>query len=179
MRLRLHAPAICRELTSYRKKAADKLIKLWDADTGDIIRTLEGHTEGISDVAWSANGDFLASASDDKTVKVWDTARLERNVTSKPRHTYNQHHARVKCVCMLEGVHCFASAAEDGSLHIVRVHVTQGGTLPKYSKLHTVREHRVETTGEYITSMTHYGTGMITRSFTILLVFANCVSTDT
>lgn len=102
---------------------------------------------------------FFVSSSDDKTVKVWDTARLERNVTSKPRHTYNQHHARVKCACMLEGVHCFASAAEDGSLHIVRVHVSQGGTLPKYNKLQTIREHRVEIPGEYITSMVHYSTG--------------------
>ncbi|KAJ7756948.1 hypothetical protein B0H16DRAFT_1721421 [Mycena metata] len=81
---------------------------------------------------------FFISASDDKTVKVWDTARLERNVTSKPRHTYGQHHARVKCVCMLESVHCFASAADDGSLHVVRVHITQGGALPKYNKLQVI-----------------------------------------
>ncbi|OJT11824.1 WD repeat-containing protein 5 -like protein [Trametes pubescens] len=51
--------------------AADKLIKLWDADTGDIIHTFEGHTEGVSDIAWAGNGDFLASASDDKTVRLW------------------------------------------------------------------------------------------------------------
>lgn len=53
------------------KPAADKLIKLWDADTGDIIHTFEGHTEGVSDIAWAGNGDFLASASDDKTVRLW------------------------------------------------------------------------------------------------------------
>lgn len=103
---------------------------------------------------------FFVSSSDDKTVKVWDTARLERNVTSKPRHTYGQHHARVKCVCMLESVHCFASAAEDGSLHVVRVLVSQTGTLPKYNKLQVVREHRLDNPGEYVTCMTHYNTGM-------------------
>jgi phosphoinositide-3-kinase regulatory subunit 4 len=102
---------------------------------------------------------FFVSSSDDKTVKVWDTARLERNVTSKPRHTYGQHHARVKCVCMLESVHCFASAAEDGSLHVVRVLVSQTGTLPKYNKLQVVREHRLDNPGGYITCMTHYNTG--------------------
>ena len=47
-------------------------MKLWDADTGDIIHTFEGHTEGISDVAWSVNGEFLASASDDKSVRLWN-----------------------------------------------------------------------------------------------------------
>ena len=136
-----------------------------------LIAHFNSHADAVTGLAVSPDHMFFVSASDDKTVKVWDTARLERNVTSKPRHTYNQHHARVKCVCMLEGVHCFASAADDGSLHVVRVHVSQGGTLPKYSKLHTVREHRVETTGEYITSMTHYGTGTIARYFCDLIGF--------
>ncbi|KAE9405511.1 hypothetical protein BT96DRAFT_988303 [Gymnopus androsaceus JB14] len=116
-------------------------------------------SDAITGLAVSPDHTFFVSASDDKTVKVWDTGRLERNVTAKPRHTYTQHHARVKCVCILEGVHCFASAADDGSLHIVRVHISQHtGALPKYNKLQLVREHRVDTVGEYITAMQHYNT---------------------
>jgi phosphoinositide-3-kinase regulatory subunit 4 len=125
-----------------------------------LIANLTSHSDAITGLAVSPDHMFYVSSSDDKTVKVWDTARLERNVTSKPRHTYGQHHARVKCICMLEGVHCFASAADDGSLHVVRVHVTQGGTLPKYNKLQVIREHRVDHVGEYITCMAHYNTGM-------------------
>ncbi|KAJ7865275.1 hypothetical protein B0H13DRAFT_2067981, partial [Mycena leptocephala] len=134
----------------------------WHRSTnrGDLVAHLTSHSDAITGLAVSPDHMFFVSASDDKTVKVWDTARLERNVTSKPRHTYGQHHARVKCVCILEGVHCFASAADDGSLHIVRVHITQGGALPKYNKLQVIREHQVEhyLTGEYITCMTHYNT---------------------
>lgn len=128
-----------------------------------LIAHLNSHGDAVTGLAVSPDHMFFVSASDDKTVKVWDTARLERNVTSKPRHTYGQHHARVKCVCILEGVHCFASAADDGSLHIVRVHVhvSQSGSLPKYSKLQVVREHRIEQSGEYITSMAHYMTGTL------------------
>ncbi|KAJ7672606.1 hypothetical protein DFH06DRAFT_96923 [Mycena polygramma] len=125
-----------------------------------LVAHLTSHSDAITGLAVSPDHMFFVSASDDKTVKVWDTARLERNVTSKPRHTYGQHHARVKCVCILEGVHCFASAADDGSLHIVRVHITQGSALPKYNKLQVIREHQVEhfAQGEYITCMTHYNT---------------------
>ncbi|KAF7329785.1 hypothetical protein MKEN_00241800 [Mycena kentingensis (nom. inval.)] len=125
-----------------------------------LIAHLTSHSDAITGLAVSPDHMFFVSASDDKTVRVWDTARLERNVTSKPRHTYGQHHAKVKCVCMLEGVHCFASAAEDGSLHVVRVHVAQTGSLPKYNKLQVIRGHQVEHSaeGEYITCMTHYNT---------------------
>ncbi|KAG6825243.1 hypothetical protein H0H93_000931, partial [Arthromyces matolae] len=125
-----------------------------------LVAHYSSHTDAITGIAVSPDHAFFVTASDDKTVKVWDTARLERNVTSKPRYTYNQHHARVKCVCMLEGVHCFASAADDGSLHINRVQITQTGALPKYGKLHLVREHRVDTVGEYITCMTHFNSGL-------------------
>ncbi|KAG5639727.1 hypothetical protein H0H81_000007 [Sphagnurus paluster] len=125
-----------------------------------LIAHLASHSDAVTGIAVSPDHMFFVTASDDKTVKVWDMARLERNVTSKPRHTYGQHHARVKCVCILEGVHCFASAADDGSLHVVRVHITQSGALPKYSKLQVIREQRVEAPGEYITCMTHYNTGL-------------------
>jgi len=54
------------------RQGADKLIKIWDATTGDIIQTLAGHSEGISDIAWSAHSDYIASASDDNTVRIWN-----------------------------------------------------------------------------------------------------------
>ncbi|KAN0103594.1 ARM repeat-containing protein [Russula decolorans] len=121
-----------------------------------LIAQLASHTDAVTAFAVSPDHLFFVSSSDDKTVKVWDTARLERNVTSKPRFSYAQHQAKIKAVCMLEGVHCFASAADDGSLHVVRVHVSQGGALPRYTKINTIREHRTSRSGEYITCMAHY-----------------------
>ena len=70
----LHTSSLCvlTVITYLRlRKASDKLIKLWDSYTGKIIRTLEGHTEGISDIAWSNDSEYLASASDDKTIRIW------------------------------------------------------------------------------------------------------------
>ncbi|KIJ63655.1 hypothetical protein HYDPIDRAFT_175967 [Hydnomerulius pinastri MD-312] len=123
-----------------------------------LIAHLQSHSDCITGLAVAPDHSFFVSCSDDSTVKVWDTARLERSVTSKPRHTYTQHHVRVKSVCIIEGVHCFASAAEDGSLHVVRVHVNQTGSLPKYGKLQAIREHRVDSPGEYVTCMYHFNT---------------------
>ncbi len=61
------------------RKGADKSIKLWDVATGEFIQTLQGHLEGISDIAWSSDGEHLASASDDKTIRIWSLEEVRRS----------------------------------------------------------------------------------------------------
>ena len=40
----------------------------------ECIGTLEGHTEAVWSVAWSPNGQYLASCGGDKTIRVWGEA---------------------------------------------------------------------------------------------------------
>ncbi len=49
----------------------DKKIEIWDAVSGKSLRTLEGHTGAVYDVAFSPDSRFLVSASADDTCKVW------------------------------------------------------------------------------------------------------------
>ena len=47
-------------------------VKLWEVRSGKLLRTLEGHQEAVSSVAFDPQGGTLASGSDDKTVKLWE-----------------------------------------------------------------------------------------------------------
>ena len=41
-------------------------------ESGRELRTLKGHTRGVNSVAVTPDGRSAVSASDDKTLKVWD-----------------------------------------------------------------------------------------------------------
>jgi WD40 repeat protein len=56
----------------------DKSVNLWDADSGRLLASFAGHQEDIEAVAFFPGGTRLISASEDKTIKVWDIA--ERRV---------------------------------------------------------------------------------------------------
>jgi WD40 repeat protein/serine/threonine protein kinase len=43
-----------------------------DAQTGQVIFTLQGHTDRVREVAFSADSKRLASSSEDQTLRVWD-----------------------------------------------------------------------------------------------------------
>lgn len=131
-------------------------------DGCQLVATLSGHNGSITGIVVAPDHCFFVTASSDKTIRVWDAARLERNITSKPRQSYTHHKARITAICMLEKLHCFASAADNGSIHVVRVPVTQGGSTPKYGKLQCIRERQLPRPGEYATCLSHYQTGAFT-----------------
>jgi WD40 repeat protein len=51
----------------------DGIIKIWDAKTGQELRSVPAHDNQVRSIAFSPDGHWLASGSWDKTVKIWDS----------------------------------------------------------------------------------------------------------
>ena len=58
----------------------DNTVKLWNVATGEQIASLEGHDKTINGLAFSPEGNILASGSNDNTVKLWDVAARKETI---------------------------------------------------------------------------------------------------
>jgi WD40 repeat protein len=50
---------------------SDSSIQMWDANAGQAIHPLPGHSGNIRALVYSPDGRRLASGSDDRTVGIW------------------------------------------------------------------------------------------------------------
>jgi phosphoinositide-3-kinase regulatory subunit 4 len=128
---------------------------------GKLMAVLNEHTERVSRILVAPDHTFFLTASDDGTVKVWDSERLERNVSHRSRNTYRlAPNVKVTSLCFIESTHAFVCTGSDGSVHAVKVDVTaEPGSSTRYGKLRCLREWQIPTshpTGEHAVWLEHY-----------------------
>jgi WD40 repeat protein len=50
----------------------DRLVRIWDIETGRLLRSLRGHTADIRAVLFTPDGLTLATGSEDRTIRLWN-----------------------------------------------------------------------------------------------------------
>lgn len=123
------------------------------APEGHMIAMLAEHTASVNRLAVAPDHSFFISGSDDGSVKVWNTARLEKHVSYRARRSH-QHAAgvRVTSLCFIENTYCFVSTGSDGSVHVVRV---DPGDTARSASLRLVREFKLPN-DQYAVWTEHY-----------------------
>jgi WD40 repeat protein/uncharacterized caspase-like protein len=84
-------------------------VVLWDTTTGQQIGELKAHGKGVTQVAFSRDGRFLASSSSDNTIKIWDVA-ARRELRTLIGHTTN-----IDSIDFSPDGRLLASASDDGA----------------------------------------------------------------
>jgi hypothetical protein len=103
-------------------------VKVWELESGRLLRSLEGHTDGVWAVAVSPDGRFIVSGSEDRTVKVWEleSGRLLRSLEG--------HTDWVNAVAVSPDGRFIVSGSSD---HTVKVWELESGRLLRSLEGHT------------------------------------------
>jgi WD40 repeat protein len=84
-------------------------VKIWEADKGQEVHSLKGHTNSVICLALSADGKRIVSGSDDDTLKIWDADKGQEDLS------INTH---VRCMALSADGKRIVSGNKDNTLKI-------------------------------------------------------------
>ncbi|WWC91557.1 uncharacterized protein L201_006503 [Kwoniella dendrophila CBS 6074] len=100
----------------------DSKVWIWDGATFERLRKLDLHQGFVKGVCWDPVGNFLATQSDDKTVKIWNTENWSLVQTvSKPFETSPQSTFFRRLSWSPDGAFIAASNAKNGPVFVAAV----------------------------------------------------------
>ena len=103
-------------------------IRVHDAESGRLMKTLKGHTDEVLSLAFSNDGASLVSGGKDHTVRIWDVKAGEL------LSTFHGHDAPVRSVDFSPAGDSVASCSDDGTVRMwlaaSKTEVNQGIAAP-------------------------------------------------
>jgi WD40 repeat protein len=93
-------------------RGADDAIELWDAETGELKKSLKGSASDVKVIAMSPDGAIVASGGTDKTIRIW---RIQTGVNDS---SLTGHEGAVTTLAFAPDGARLASASEDKTLRL-------------------------------------------------------------
>ena len=90
----------------------DGIIRVWDLASGQLQRTLTGHTNSVYIAGFSPNEKLVASSSRDMTARIWDFA------SGRELHKLGGFHCAVKSVAFSPNGKMVAAVGNDGMVKL-------------------------------------------------------------
>jgi WD40 repeat protein len=90
----------------------DQITRIWDANTGAVLQTLQGHAGAVLSVICSPDDASIVSASTDQTIRVWDAS------TGAVLHTLEGHTDYVRSVAFSPDGTRIVSGSDDETVRV-------------------------------------------------------------
>ncbi|KAJ3597567.1 hypothetical protein NHX12_001090 [Muraenolepis orangiensis] len=101
---------------------------------GLLVAHLHEHRAAVNRIRVSDEHSIFATASNDGTVKVWDSQKMEgKTTTTRSVLTYSRIGGHVKTLTFCQGSHYLAAASDNGSIQLLAV---EANKPPKSPKVH-------------------------------------------
>ena len=105
----------------HSQKGSELVSETNDWKPRTIVTSLHEHSGAVNRIAVSQDCLFFATGSDDGSVRIWLSSRLERGAYSRSMLTYSSQAGRITDVCTIDNTHSIASASDRGSVHVFKV----------------------------------------------------------
>ncbi|GFN76933.1 phosphoinositide 3-kinase regulatory subunit 4 [Plakobranchus ocellatus] len=119
---------------------------------GVLVAHLQEHRGAINRLSVSPDHKFFASCSNDGSVRIWESGKLEgKTAANRSKVCLNKQGGRIKCVTFLEKSNSVVSVSDNNSIHLYRL---DSGSV----QLEDSRIVDAEYYGQ-VMDMTHFDTG--------------------